>query len=307
MNRLLRVLLLAAFIVFSSVSGVVAALDETENAISFRGDMRRITLPPIPIFVTTGKDSPLPAAEAARLLEPALRDVAMQAPASEKAALTLAVEKAGKGTVVRLFSKGRALSGAAYVLPADAGKLRRVVAGHARYAGLRSLQGKGAFPGLKWNIQIYRPSRAVSARAVKIDNALWEPAEIMAVGSQGATKRYDKSALLTFSFANTSNENLYVYIVNSTDDGQVLPVLPPRAKSDLQNMAAYGQELVHPALRLEISAPVERVRLIVSRVPLSVAHWAQDAFDADPSEFERKGPPLNPEDWASSEAVFIRK
>ncbi len=307
MNRLLCVLLLAISLLLSSVSGVAAALGETESAITFRGEMRRIALPPIPVFVATARENPLPAAEAGRVLEPVLRGVATQVAASGGAALTLAVEKAGTDTAVRLYSKGRALPGAAYVLPADADRLRRAVAGHARHAGLRSLKGEGEFPGLQWNIRIHRPSSAAAAGAVKIDDAFWEPVEDMAVGGHGGSKRYDKSALLTFSFANTSKENLYVYVVNYTDDGQVLPVLPPRAKPDLPNLAAYGQGLTHPALSLELGAPVERVRLIVSRVPLAVAHWAQDSFDADPAEFERKGPPLSPEDWASREVVFFRK
>ena len=307
MNRLLRMLLLAGFTMLLFAPGAFAALGETENAITFRGDQRRIALPPVPIYVATAKGGTAPSSEAGRLLEPVLRDIAKQTAAPENAAVTLVVEKTGAGSAVRLFRRGKALSNTAYTLPADAGKLRRALAGHARYSGLRSLQGKGDFPGLKWNIQMYRPSNAGNAKAVKVDSAFWEPAEAMTVGSRGGTKQYDTSALLTFSFANTSRENLYVYIINYTDDGQVLPVLPPQAKTDLQNVAAYGQELVHPALRLELGAPVERVRLIVSRVPLSVAHWTQDSFDADPAEFERSGPALDPGDWASTEVVFTRK
>jgi hypothetical protein len=297
MNKIFSVLFAAACVLLLPMAHAVAALGEVENAITFRGEQHRIALPPVPVYVAAGAELP----------EPVLRDLVTLVPAPELATLTLALEPRGKDVAVRISQKGQPPSGAEFVLPADAQKLRRALAGHARLAGLRALEGRGEFPGLKWEIQIYRPCPAGKAGAVSIDEGTWEPAETMTVEGRGSSREYGERALLTFSFANTSRENLYVYVVNSTDEGQVLPVLPLQARSDLQNLATYGQELVHPTLRLELGAPVERVRLIVSRLPLSVAHWAQEGFDADPAEFERPAPALNAEDWMSREVVFTRK
>lgn len=307
MSKLIRILFLTGIAVLLSISNAVAALGEVENAITFRGDQRRIALPPVSVHVVAAKDNSGVSPEIKRLLEPVLQDVAKEVPAPTEAALTLIVEKSDTKDTVRLVPKGHDISGIAYVLPADADKLRRALAGYARYAGLQSLQGKGDLSALQWKIHMYRPSSATNAKAAKIGNAFWEPIATMDINSRNETKQYEKDAMLMFSFTNTSRENLYVYIVNYTDDGQVLPVLPPQANAGLSNIAAHGKELAHPTLSLELAAPVERVRLIVSRVPLSIAQWQQDLFDADPAEFEQAASGLRPDDWASMEVVFTRK
>ena len=305
MNKFFRCILWAGFLLLLPVVDAIAALGETEGSITFRGDLRRIALPPVSVHAFAEGTS-VSAAEGKRLLAPAMRDVARETPDAKSAFLALALEKSRAGSTARLSPSGLASSAAVFSLPAESGKLRRVLAGYARYAGLCALQGKGDFPGLKWTIHIHRLSHAGAGKAIAIDNNFWELVESMPADLRGGAKQYTKSALLTFSFANTSRENLYVYVINYTDDGQVLPVLPPEAKAALRNVAAYGQELVHPALRLELGAPVERVRLIVSRVPLTVAHWVQESFDADPAEFEHKGQVVKAEDWASAEVVFTR-
>jgi hypothetical protein len=189
-------------------------------------------------------------------------------------------------------------------LPADNAKLRRAILGRANLKAMRALTAPGQWPdGLVWTVEVLAASEDGE---VEHDGRKWASARTLAVAGPGLADPVDvpEECLLRFSFDNQSAKPYYAYLVNFTDEGQVLLVLPPDSSGRIPNLVPAGQELSLPQISLELGAPVEYVRLIVSERPLDLSQFAQDSLDGPALSGPARVRPVPRDAWQTALAVF---
>jgi hypothetical protein len=183
-------------------------------------------------------------------------------------------------------------------LPEESIKLRQCLLGFINFKAMLQLQAPSPWPQVEWSIAVFSessPGNWVLARNITVDRDKLE--EVAA-----------ESSKLTFALNNLSDKTYYAYIVNFTDAGQVQPVI---ASADLHNpqgnkLSPGGMSLSWPQLQLELGAPVEYIRLILSENPLDLSTLTQDSFsDVNVQQIKRIRP-APPNTWHSRLAVFSR-
>ncbi len=283
----------------------VFALSESESAITFRGNQQTLSLAPLAIHMQTV--APLGEEEAKKILQSSLQDIANIVPSTSAAQLLVHVQKDQEATKVKISSPTYPLITKSFILPADANALRRSILGYAQYMGVQNLQNDTSFSGITWYVHTYAPTAANDPQALNVQGSFWKPARVLKSTGEKATVPYDASTLLTFSFNNASQENVYVYLLNITETGQILPILAPSEQKNTQNTLLYGKEHVVNNIFLELGAKVESVRLIISRVPLSFSLWQQENFHSPKTNFMHATQTPKADAWTSWEINFVKK
>jgi hypothetical protein len=189
-------------------------------------------------------------------------------------------------------------------LPADDAKLRRAVLGRLNLKAMRGLTAPGQWPeGLTWSVEVLAGG---PGGEVDFDGRKWTSARTLTVTGPGSAEPVEVpgESLLRFSIDNQGSKPYYAYLVNFTDEGQVLPVLPPDTSGQVPNLVHAGKTLALPQISLELGAPVEYVRLIVSERPLDLSQFTQDSLD-DPSVAKPvRLRPVPKDAWQTALAVF---
>lgn len=290
---------------------VLAALSEDESKFTFRGGQRMFTLPLTKVALLLREDGITGLSggqlQAAVGLGAAMDDPWHVVPEAEKAQLALSVRpKTEAGFPVTVSGLG-ALAGAkqrTFTLPAQVEELKQLLAGYARYLTIAFANGKMSLPSVTWKVEVFQPGGR-KEREISYKNQVWGLSKELRLPQDGLAFELRLPALLTFSFHNPTRDNYYVYLVNYTSDGQVLPVLPLLSKPDMQNMLPAGGELALSSLRFELDAPVERLRMLLSRVPLDLTPAAQEHFaSGQAAETVTASEPAQDGDWAGVEAVI---
>jgi hypothetical protein len=254
-------------------------------------DKRLWSLPPIPPLVFV--ESQDLAAELAR--------VPFLALTSDREAAEITI--LGEG-VVSLALAGRE-PGPPVDWRADLAGFRGALWRRLNYLAMAGLSSPGPWPELRWTVNIYAPD---DDGELEHGGRFWALAGTTVLeGEPAAPVSLGRPSLLTFELANNSLATYYAYLLNYTDQGQILPVLPPEAKSAVRNRVDPGQTLDLGQIRLELGAPVEAVRLIISEKPLDLARFSQDGLDA-PSE-ARPGllRPVPESAWRTTAQLFELK
>ena len=195
---------------------------------------------------------------------------------------------------------------ATFNLPADEAKLRWAVLARLNLATLASLEAFGPWPeGLSWSVEVLTASEAGS---LDYDGRRWSPIETVKVGAP-LVERVDVSepCLLRFAFDNKGEKSYYAYLANYTDEGQVLLALPPEAAGTVPNLVPAGGSLELPQIFLELGAPVESVRLIVSERPLDLSQFPQDGLDSPSNSKPIRMRPIARDVWQTALVVFTLK
>jgi hypothetical protein len=189
-------------------------------------------------------------------------------------------------------------------LPADDLRLKRALMARINYETISALKSTSEWPaGLTWKVELFTLSQYGS---VNYGGRKWQPTETISVVSS-ATRRFKvpKSCLLMFGLENKSSTPLYAYLASYSDQGQVLLALPPENSAAFPNRIPAGGSLDLSKIYLELGAPVERVRLIVSERPLNMSQFSQDSLEAPKSTKPVALRPISEGDWQTAQLVFL--
>jgi hypothetical protein len=208
----------------------------------------------------------------------------------------------GSGADVTLSSPDGG-EAASFTLPADETALRRAVLARLNLKTMADLHAEGPWPdGFSLIVEALTTDEA---GALEYDGRKWAPSSTTVVSSASPQRvAVPRTCLLRFAFENKGAKPYYAYLVNFTDEGQVLPVLPPEGAAQIPNLIHAGQSLRLPQLNLELGAPVENVRLIVSERPLDLSQFTQDGLEAPKTGKPARMRPIAPNAWQTALVVF---
>ncbi len=291
------------FYVFLTTSAL--ALSESESAITFRGNQQSLSLPALTVHLQVA--APLSITEAQQALQTSLQGITKTVSTAEAALLGLHLQKNGNNTEVQISSPTYPLINKSYSLPKDVQALRQSILGFAQFMGVQNLQNTTAFSGITWNVHVFSPAQANDAQALQVQNTFWKPARTLTNTGKNSSVPYEEKVLLGFSFENTSQKTVYAYLLNITDAGQILPILAPQEQRNMQNTLIAGKKHNVQDVYLELSAKVESVRLIISRVPLSFSSWQQEDFHNPTTNFMQALQSPKNDVWTSWEIKFVKK
>ena len=289
---------------------LLPGLTESEVKIPVRGGQTCHALP-LPKLRLLLKTSPSPEGEGT-VLAPLLSRLSILTervadPSEADAVLVLHSSTTTRAVASVLDPKGRSLSGRDFVLPAEEPLLEGYLSRLSRSSAISRLQGGLPFPRVDWIIHIYQPAEPGAPNALVSGDRAWHSGKTLTVTGANETVPLESPALLLFSFFNRMPDTYYVYLVNYTDDGLILPVLPPLGEPDFGARGGWGNELSLPSIRLELEASVEKLRLIVSRVPLDITSLAQQDLltGSLPGKEDSQLPLALPEQFSTVEVVFV--
>ncbi len=276
-----------------------AAMMENESSHTFRGGEAAV-LSARPVKVYAAQVSGLPAS----LLQgsPLLRAVTSASDADMR--LT-----SGQDGRVRLETTSGAIAGKKeFLLPGEQSALRATLEGLARFRAAALAKGAMPRPDLDWTIRLYSPTAMGDGSVIRHDQKIWNPIQELTPSKDGDVQRILGPVLLTFSFVNRSRAPLYVHLLNYTEEGQVLPVLPPLERAAMIHRVEPGESLTPPDLFLELTSPVEYVRLLVAIKPLYCGALAQENFSSGPlAPGDGKGAAAAEADWYGIAVKFVRQ
>jgi hypothetical protein len=160
-------------------------------------------------------------------------------------------------------------------------------------------EGSMSWPDVICKAQAYSPADSAGPGIIRHEGKNWRPAYSFLLSRDG-TEPVARPALLSFSFSNRSKDAYFIYMLNYNDAGQVLPVLPPLGAAHMPNRVAAGKELVPAGLVLELTAPVEHLRVIISKKPLDLMALAQESLASGRlAPGAGKGKPVDRGEWSS--------
>ncbi|MDR0882680.1 MAG: hypothetical protein LBP55_09105 [Candidatus Adiutrix sp.] len=243
----------------------LAAPAESVGLYASRGaaDNRSFTLPPTPLSLFS--DHP----ETAALLKK-MPSIAL---AQEKNMADVILQKTADGA--RLLDKNQT-GGIDFTLPGESLALRQALSRRISFKTIASLESPGEWPDIAWLVRVYTPSPSGD---LDYEGRKWALQKTVEVKGPTLPGTVPKESLLTFEIINKSSKNYHAYLVNYTDDGLLLPVLPPESQAHISNVVAAGESRPFPQLQLELSAPLEYVRLILSENPLDLSQYSQAGLD----------------------------
>ncbi len=301
--------LFGAFLLFGAIFiaqiNNAQALSEVESATTFRGEKKSLSLPVLKVYFAFAPSLAPKAIE--KELIPLLKGIAQVSPEEKNAHLSLNVTQDGKHTNVSLKSLGAPSLSKNFTLPAQAEELKQALLGYAHGFGLQNLQKTSDFSAVSWNIQKWIPANAGEQGAQNISGEFWKPENAISVEKEQATQSYSGRTLLSFSFTNSSPEDVYVYMFNSTDAGQIIPILAPKEQRTEQNTLGHGRKLTVEGIYLELGAKEENIHLIITREPLSFEHWQQESFWQAKQNFIHSSHSPAKENWTSRRVIFLQK
>jgi hypothetical protein len=177
---------------------------------------------------------------------------------------------------VRLLTPGES-DGPRFRLPAEGAALRQALLRRIHFKAMTDLSSPGPWPAVEWSVNIHAPAEN---GPLDYDGRKWGLVQtVKAAEGQPAPISVKEPCLLTFKIANRSDKPYYAYLVNYTGEGQVLPFLPPSELPQMPNLAAAGATLSLDGIFLELGAPQEFVRLILSENPLDLRAFSQESLD----------------------------
>lgn len=284
------------------------ALTEDEGKFPSRGIKTHSPVPalvPLKLFTIMPPQLATEGGASLRQLLDKLSGLTVNAPSAAEADAVLLVLPSlqEEATVTVLGPGGKPVREHDFRLPADAELVERCLAGLARVVGLSRLAGDLPMPAIEWRMQIYRQAEAPASGGVRSGGRDWVPDRMLSITDKKSTVAAQGPVLVRFSFASAAPETYYLHIVNYTDK-QVLPVLQPSELSPKEAQLPAGGSLRLSSLELELSAPVEKVRLIVSREPLSLERLAQDDLLSGSPNFPGSKDAPSTSAFASVEVVF---
>ncbi len=283
----------------------VFAFTEVESATTFRGEKKSLALPKVSVYIQ--EDGEVNSEAAMQELTPLLRDVATVVPDKQQASLYMTISLAEGGAQVSLVEAVRPTSPTSFMLPKDGTALQKTLLGYAHSLGLRALQGSMAFPDVLWNVHMWTAAEAGESGTKNIHGEFWKPSSQISGTKNAAPYSYDGRTLVSFSFMNSSKESFYVYLFNTTDSGQIIPILAPKELRSEQNTLLPHKEHALEGIFLELSSLEENVILIIAREPLDVSHWQQEGLSTATQSFLLPHAALALENWSSRVLTFIKK
>ena len=174
------------------------------------------------------------------------------------------------------------------------------------YLAMADLAGGALWPDLEWVINVLAPAQA---GPVEHQGLRWSVSDKIVVdgGEPLGTVEVDRPSLLTFQVINRGSGAHYAYIVNYNGQGQLLQVLPPEGAKNVLHRVGPGQTLDLGHIRLELGAPEEAVRIILSERPLDMARFSQDGLDVPSEPRQAVLRPAPKGSWSTAVKVFKLK
>jgi len=199
--------------------------------------------------------------------------VALTADQAEAQALVLGQD------AVQLLSPGQT-KGPSFKLPAEVTAFRQALLRRINFQTMSQLASPGPWPAIEWSINIHTPK---ADGPVDYEGQKWSPVKtVTSKDSPSGSLAVTSPCLLTFKIVNQGDKPYYAYLVNYTEEGQILPFLPPQEQPQRPNLAAAGAELSLAGIFLELGEGHEFVRLIISENPLDLRPFSQEGLD-DPA------------------------
>jgi hypothetical protein len=150
--------------------------------------------------------------------------------------------------------------------------LRQALRNRINFQTIANLNSPGDWPDFEWTINIYTEGANGS---LDHDGRKWILDRSIKVGQSSTPISVKAPCVLTFNLVNRSSEQYYVYLVNYTPTGMLLPLLPSPEAPKISNQLSVEGELALPHLFLELSEKQENVRLIISENPLDISLFNQ--------------------------------
>lgn len=209
--------------------------------------------------------------------------------------------------LIKLNSGGQSFQ---FQLPGEAQALRSHISAQRN----RALIGRpaGKLPdGVRWSARIHTPALGDEGNGrslIKAGNLYWVQRESIPLERKNEAVTIPEPNMVTFEIINDSPTRLYAYLINYTDDGQVLPFLTNEPTFSA-NLLPAGSRLDLSAQKIQLTSSREYVRLILSENLLDLEPLAQDSFTSMPISTNccSRLRPTPPGTWFSSEAVFELK
>ncbi|QTA81704.1 DUF4384 [Desulfonema limicola] len=153
----------------------------------------------------------------------------------------------------------------------------------SKIAKVKNLTALSAAPGQEsffdLNITIWHEApQGITAGIIEVDGKRWQKEET--VNAEELEEYNLKSgSLLTFSIYNKSERDYYVYLINITSDGDIIPFYPPPYQSPESAKVRAGYERRVEEVTLQVEKPKEYVRLIASLEPIDIYILNQKGFE----------------------------
>jgi hypothetical protein len=193
----------------------------------------------------------------------------------DEATADVKLKNNGKNSI-ELVPAGQS-QGKAYKIPEEQNAMRQALFNYINFNSIARLNNPDAWPDVTWKININTPSDSGS---INFDGKKWGIDRTVEIKEDKLKTSVPKVSLLDFEINNQSSHDYYAYFINYTDDGQLLLILPPESHSNISNFIPAGKNMAFPQLQLEVVAPVEYVRLIISEKILDLSEISQDNFDS---------------------------
>ncbi|MDL2227168.1 DUF4384 domain-containing protein, partial [Deltaproteobacteria bacterium OttesenSCG-928-M10] len=179
--------------------------------------------------------------------------------------------------------------------------LRQALLNRINFQTMATLASPGAWPDFEWTVNIYTEDAGGS---LDYDDRKWALAKTINAGNSAPVTVQDP-CVLTFKLTNQSSKAYYAYLVNYTPEGQLLTFLPPPEAPNFPNLVKAGANLSLEYIYLELGAPQENVRLIISENPLDLSSFNQESLDAPPEAAKpSRLRPAPQESWRTLVQIF---
>lgn len=171
---------------------------------------------------------------------------------------------------------------ATYRVPADFKTLRLALNNRINFKTISRAGNAKGKPSIECLINVYAPTEANAAGAIEHDGQKWLLEDRLVLDKVSSQKNVSGERLLSFSIKNNRDKDCYVYIVNFTNEGQILNILPPESDKKMKNVVKAGETLSLSGIELTIGSPVESILFLASTKKLDLGNFGQENFASYP-------------------------
>lgn len=197
---------------------------------------------------------------------------------SKKADLKLVLSDAS--TIALQTNEGTGV--ATYKIPSGFKSLRIALNNRINFKTVSRAGNANDKPSIECLINIYAPAEANAAGAIEYDDKKWLLEDRLVLDKASSQKKVSGERLLSFSVKNNRNKDCHIYIVNFTNEGQILNILPPESDKKMNNVVKAGETMSLSGVELAIGSPVESILFLASTKKLDLANFGQESFASLP-------------------------
>ncbi len=290
---------LALFLIIPMLCGF-SILSEVESGSTYRGDISSLNFPKTKVYIENNNTTPN---DISKELQTILDPIATIITSPGQEDVRLSYDRSTKTLKVKLLSSQLTTTEYSYTLPSESKNLEKTLNGYALYLSMLVLENNSNFKDFNLKVSVLEPTNETGNDTIDIQGSKWKKNYTIQAGNNSSLI-YKENNILSFTLVNNTNENLYAYIINYTNDGMVIPVFAPDKSKKNEALIPYGQEKELSSIYLGLSAKSENIRLIVSRYPLDLSSLSQDSITENSLQIFQSDEVVKNSDWKTINYEF---